>query len=59
MAVVMRGSESAFRYFGGVPFLFDQMKAVIVEDGWHDGGLLAVGPVRVLGERAQGEAVEL
>ena len=35
MAVLMRGLESAFRYFQGVPseLLFDQMKAVIIEDG--------------------------
>ncbi len=35
MPVVMRGLDSAFRYFGGVPseLLFDQMKAVIIEDG--------------------------
>lgn len=42
MAVVMRGLESAFRYFGGVPaeLLFDQMKAVIVEDKREVGGRL-------------------
>ncbi len=40
MAVVMEGLESAFRYFGGVPseLLFDQMKAVIVEDNREVGG---------------------
>lgn len=34
MGVLMRGLEAAFRYFGGVPaeLLFDQMKAVIIED---------------------------
>ncbi len=34
MALVMEGLESAFRYFRGVllELLFDQMKAVIVED---------------------------
>ena len=34
MDVLMRGLEAAFRYFGGVPMelLFDQLKAVIVED---------------------------
>ena len=42
MAVVMEGLESAFRYFGGVPseLLFDQMKAVIVEDNREVGGRL-------------------
>ncbi len=40
MAVVMEGLESAFRYVGGVPseLLFDQMKAVIVEDNREVGG---------------------
>ena len=35
MTVVMRRLESAFHYFQGVPseLLFDQMKAVIIEDG--------------------------
>ena len=34
MAVLMRGLEAAFVYVGGVPWelLFDQMKAVIIED---------------------------
>ena len=34
MAVLIRGLEEAFAFFGGVPaeLLFDQMKAVIVED---------------------------
>ena len=42
MAVVMEGLEAAFRYFGGVPseLLFDQMKAVIVEDNREVGGRL-------------------
>ena len=42
MAVVMEGLESAFRYFRGVPseLLFDQMKAVIVEDNRDIGGRL-------------------
>ena len=42
MPVVMRGLESAFRYFGGVPseLLFDQMKAVITQDGRREGGRL-------------------
>ena len=40
MPVVMRGLETAFRYFGGVPtgLLFDQMKAVIIKDGRAAGG---------------------
>lgn len=43
MRTLMRGLESSFSYFGGVPseLLFDQMKAVIVEDGReHDGTLV-------------------
>ena len=46
MAVVMRGLEAAFRYFRGVPaeILFDQMKAVVVEDGCADGGRLVENP---------------
>ncbi len=46
MAVVMEGLESAFRYFGGVPseLLFDQMKAVIVEDNREVGGRLMENP---------------
>ena len=46
MAVVMRGLEAAFGYFGGVPseLLFDQMRAVIVEDGRPSGGRLAENP---------------
>ena len=46
MTVVMRGLEAAFGYFGGVPseLLFDQMKAVIVEDGRPSGGRLAENP---------------
>jgi hypothetical protein len=46
MAVVMRGLESVFRYFGGVPseLLFDQMKAVIVGDRRPDGGRLVENP---------------
>lgn len=40
MAVVMRGLEASFTYFGGVPgeLLFDQMKAVIVRDGREEDG---------------------
>ncbi len=46
MAVVMEGLESAFRYFRGVPseLLFDQMKAVIVEDDRNRGGRLVENP---------------
>ena len=46
MVVVMRGREAAFGYFGGVPseLLFDQMKAVIVEDGRPSGGRVAENP---------------
>jgi len=46
MPVVMRGLESAFRYFGGVPseLLFDQMKAVIIADGRAEGGGLVENP---------------
>lgn len=42
MVVLMRGLEEAFAAFGGVPaeLLFDQMKAVIVEDQREFGGKL-------------------
>ena len=42
MEVVIRGLEEAFDYFQGVPneLLFDQMKAVIVDDQRPDGGKL-------------------
>jgi transposase len=42
MENLMRGIEAAFAYFGGVPkeLLFDQMKAVIVDDERGDGGRL-------------------
>jgi len=42
MENLMRGIESAFVYFGGVPkeILFDQMKAVIIEDERDNGGRL-------------------
>jgi len=42
MANLMRGIEAAFAYFGGVPreLLFDQMKAVIVDDERDSGGRL-------------------
>lgn len=40
MSVLMRGLEEAFRFFDGVPaeLLFDQMKAVIIEDRRPQGG---------------------
>jgi transposase len=46
MAVVMQGLEAAFRYFRGVPaeILFDQMRAVVVEDGRAGGGRLVENP---------------
>lgn len=42
MAVLMRGLEQAFAAFGGVPaeLLFDQMKAVIIDDERAAGGKL-------------------
>ena len=42
MAVLMRGLEEAFAAFGGVPaeLLFDQLKAVIIEDQREIGGRL-------------------
>jgi transposase len=42
MAVLMHGLEAAFAFFGGVPaeLLFDQMKAVIIDDGREVGGRL-------------------
>jgi hypothetical protein len=42
MLVLMRGLEDAFAYFGGVPaeLLFDQLKAVIVDDERAIGGRL-------------------
>lgn len=42
MAVLMRGLEEAFGFFGGVPaeLLFDQMKAVIIDDERAIGGRL-------------------
>ena len=42
MRTLMRGLESSFAYFGGVPseLLFDQMKAVVIEDARHDDGIL-------------------
>jgi len=46
MAVLMRGLEEAFAFFGGVPaeLLFDQMKAVIVDDARAIGGQLLENP---------------
>jgi transposase len=42
MAVLMRGLEDAFAFFGGVPaeLLFDQMKSVIIDDERATGGRL-------------------
>lgn len=46
LATVISGLEEAFSYFGGVPaeLLFDQMKAVIVEDRRVDGSKLLENP---------------
>jgi transposase len=46
LATVISGLEEAFAYLGGVPteLLFDQMKAVIVEDQRADGGKLLENP---------------
>jgi transposase len=46
LETVMHGLEEAFAYFGGVPheLLFDQMKAVIVEDRRAEGGKLLENP---------------
>ena len=46
MATVIAGLEEAFGYFGGVPreLLFDQMKAVVVEDKRLEGGKLLENP---------------
>ncbi len=46
MQTVMRGLEEAFSYCGGVPreLLFDQMKAVIIDDKRPDGGKLLENP---------------
>ncbi|GIK54330.1 MAG: IS21 family transposase [Planctomycetota bacterium] len=46
MAVLMRGLEEAFAFFGGVPaeLLFDQMKAVIIDDERTSGGQLLENP---------------
>jgi len=46
MGVLMRGLEEAFAYFGGVPWelLFDQLRAVIVEDQRASSGTLLRNP---------------
>lgn len=46
MRALMSGLETAFAYFGGVPreLLFDQLKAVIIEDQRPDGGRLIENP---------------
>jgi len=46
MQIVMRGLEEAFEYFGGVPreLLFDQMKAVIIDDERPHGGKVLENP---------------
>jgi transposase len=46
LATVISGLEEAFATFGGVPreLLFDQMKAVIIEDHRVDGGKLLENP---------------
>ena len=46
LATVISGLEEAFAYFGGVPseLLFDQMKAVIIDDHRADGGKLLENP---------------
>ena len=46
MATVMRGLETAFAYFGGVPheLLFDQLRAVIQDDERPSGGKVLENP---------------
>lgn len=46
MEVLMRGLESAFAYFGGVPaeLLFDQLRSVIIDDQRVKGGELLRNP---------------
>ena len=46
MLTLMRGLEEAFAAFGGVPaeLLFDQLKAVIIEDRRPDGGRVLENP---------------
>lgn len=46
MEILCRGIEEAFSYFGGVPreLLFDQLKAVIIEDGRPNDGKVIENP---------------
>jgi len=46
MRTLMRGLETAFAYFGGVPreLLFDQLKAVILDDQRPQGGRVLENP---------------
>jgi transposase len=46
LATIISGLEAAFAYFGGVPHevLFDQLKAVIIDDQRADGGKLLENP---------------
>lgn len=46
MPTLMRGLEAAFAYFGGVPreLLFDQLKAVILDDQRPQGGRVLENP---------------
>jgi hypothetical protein len=46
MRVLCSGIESAFRFFGGVPreLLFDQLKAVVIDDKRPDGGRVMENP---------------
>ena len=46
MKHLFEGLENAFAYFGGVPaeLLFDQMKAVIIQDDRDDGGRVLENP---------------
>lgn len=46
MRTLMRGLEGAFAYFGGVPreLLFDQLKAVIIDDTRAGGGKIFENP---------------
>lgn len=46
MQVLCAGLESAFRFFGGVPreLLFDQLKAVVIDDKRPDGGRVIENP---------------
>ena len=46
MRVLCAGLESAFRFFGGVPreLLFDQLRAVVIDDMRPDGGRVIENP---------------